>query len=246
MTTPQSRVLTDPMLGDSLLGLRRAQAACLHDDAADEIDLILISHAHYGHMDRRSLKQLPRTAVIVVPPRCERLVARLGFADVITLAPGQDMRHRDILVTAVAARHEGSRGLFDFSWRGTNGYVAAAQGVSVYFAGDTGYFSGIADVGQQFRPDVAVLPITGYEPPALRRTHMSPLDAVAAFEDLGARVLVPVAHGSFPRGYEHMDEPLRWLARICAERGLSTNLAALAHGETCVVRAPVDAPAPLG
>ena len=86
------------------------------------------------------------------------------------------------------------------------------------------------------RPDVALLPIAGYEPLALRETHMSPLDAVAAFEDLGAHLLVPVAHGAFPLGYEPLEAPLEWLTQLCQQRGLSGRLAALAPGDTCLVR----------
>ncbi len=66
-------------------------------------------------------------------------------------------------------------------------YLVRAPAVSALFVGDSGYFSGFRDLGRRMRPDVALLPIAGYEPLALRETHMSPLDAVAAFEDLGAR-----------------------------------------------------------
>jgi L-ascorbate metabolism protein UlaG (beta-lactamase superfamily) len=116
--------------------------------------------------------------------------------------------------------------------------------VTAYFAGDTGYFSGFRDIGRRMHPDVALLPIAGYEPPALRATHMSPLDAVAAFEDLGARVLVPIGHGAFPLGYEPIEAPLAWLKEICDERAIADRLAALAPGETCLVRRAAFHPHP--
>ena len=82
-----------------------------------------------------------------------------------------------------------------------------------------------------------MLPIAGYEPLALRETHMSPLDAVAAFEDLGAQLLVPIAHGAFPLGYEPLEAPLRVAAPALRRSGaLRPALAALAPGETCLVR----------
>ncbi len=236
LTTPQSRVLTDPFLGDFLHGLRRRESACLDPADAEDVDLIVVSHAHRDHLDRASLRRLPRTATIAVPARCEGRVADLGFADVIALEPGEEISHRDLVVTAVAARHGDAR---------ANGYVLRGAGVCTYFAGDTGYFSGFADIGRRFRPHVAVLPIAGYQPPALRDSHMSPLDAVTAFEDLGARVLIPIAYGSFQLGYEPMDEPRQWLERLCAERGHDAQLAALAHGETCRITG-VDVPPPLG
>ncbi len=232
LTTAQSRVLTDPFFGDRLYGLPRAQAASLADEDRDGVTLILISHAHRDHLDLPSLRRLPRSATIVVPPGCAALVAALGFAETLTLAPGQEISHRDVVITAVAARHEGARSFPRGAWRSANGYVCRGGGTCAYFAGDTAYFSGFADVRQQFHPDVALLPIAGYEPLGLRQSHMSPLDAVSAFEDLGARLLVPIGHGAFLSGYEPPDEPLRWLSELCAERGYTPNLAVLGPGDT--------------
>jgi L-ascorbate metabolism protein UlaG (beta-lactamase superfamily) len=118
------------------------------------------------------------------------------------------------------------------------------SGVTLYFAGDTGYFSGFAEIGRRFRPDVALLPISGYEPAGFRDEHLSPLDAVYAFEDLGARALIPVSYGSFPLSYESLDAPLAWLRQIARERGLAGagigagagTIEVLDHGETRAFR----------
>jgi len=237
LTTPLARVLTDPYLGDCFLGLRRAEAACLHADDADDVNLILISHAHRDRLDLASLRRLAGRAAVLVPPRCGSLVKGLGLGRVVEIAPGQSFEFADVEVTAVAARHEGARGLFDRTWRGACGYIVRSAGANVYFAGGTAYFSGFEEIGRRLHPDVALLPVAGYEPPALREDSMSPLDAVQAFTDLGAKLLVPVGYGSFPLGYEPLDEPLAWLRQICAERGMLGQLAVLGHGETCLVTA---------
>jgi L-ascorbate metabolism protein UlaG (beta-lactamase superfamily) len=236
LTTPLARVLTDPYLGDFLLGLRRAEAACLHPTDAADVNLILISHAHRDCLDLASLRRLRGRAAVLVPPRCAQLLDGLGFGRVVELAPGQSFEFADVEVTAVAARHEGGRGLFDWAWRGACGYLVRSAGANVYFAGGTSYFSGFEEIGRRLHPDVALLPVAGYEPPALRQGNMSPLDAVQAFTDLGAKLLVPVGYGSFPLGYEPLDQPLAWLRQICAERGILGQLAVLGHGETCLVR----------
>src|SRR6185369_1011028 len=143
-----------------------------------------------------------------------------------------------------------ARGFGDYARRGASGYVIGAEGTTVYFAGDTGYFSGFAEIGRRFHPDVALLPIGGYEPAPFRDEHMSPLDAAYAFDDIGARVLIPIAHGSFPLSYEPVDAPLAWMRELAAARGLGDGgpgagdgppgdgrrLAALEHGETCFFR----------
>ena len=250
VTTPQARVLTDPLLENSLGGLRRARAAGLAGADRDDVDLILISHAHRDHLRPRSLRRLPRTARVVVPPRCADLLARLKFADVVELGPGQSLRHRDVEVTAVPVRHSGVRGLGDYARRGASGFVVRAQETTVYFAGDTGYFSGFSEIGRRFHPDVALLPIAGYEPASFRDEHMSPLDALYAFEDLGARVFIPITHGSFPLSYEAMDAPLGWLRQLARSRNLGQtatdddgrHVAILEHGESCLFRRKAAAP----
>ena len=83
LTTSQTRVLTDPCFARFLWGLRRAESACLHPRDAAMIDLVLISHAHHDHLHLPSLRRLPRTATVVVPPGCANLVERLGFAQAV-------------------------------------------------------------------------------------------------------------------------------------------------------------------
>src|ERR1017187_9828602 len=170
--------------------------------------------------------------------------AVMRHAREVELAPGQSMEHKDLEITAVAARHDGRRGVFDRTWRSAIGYIVKCAQASVYYAGDTAYFSGFEEIGRRLHPDVALLPIAGYEPPSQRADHMSPLDALQAFQDLGAKLLVPVAYGEFPLGYEPLDEPLTWLARLCRERGLGERLVVLRPGETCQVHGrPLEGPA---
>jgi L-ascorbate metabolism protein UlaG (beta-lactamase superfamily) len=237
LTSPLARVITDPYMGDHFMGLRRARAACLHPDDVADLNLVLISHAHRDHLDLPSLRRLAGWVAVVVPPRCAPLVKGLGFGRVVELAPGQSFNYADVEITAVAAFHQGSRGLWDRGWRGAVGYLVRSAGASVYFAGSTGYFSGFEELGRRLHPDVALLPVAGYEPLDLRQDNLSPLDAVQAFADLGAKLLVPIGYGSFPLGYEPLDEPLRWLRQICDERGITKQLAVLGHGETCLVHA---------
>lgn len=236
LTTCRARILVDPYLGEFLSGIRRRESACLAPADVQQISLVLISHAHRDRLHLPSLRRIPRRACLIVPPRCSSLVAGLGFAKVIELAPGQSTDHADVTVTAVAASHDGRRGLLDRGWRSACGYIVRCDEATVYYAGDTAYFSGFEEIGRRLHPNVALLPIAGYEPPEQRSQHMSPLDVVHAFEDLGAKLLVPVAYGSFPVGYEPEDEPLTWLCQLCRERGLAERLVVLRPGETCQVR----------
>ena len=251
VTSPRARLLVDPLLETSFYGLRRAQEAGIAAEDVDDVDLILITHAHRDHLSRASLRRLPRGALLVVPTGCAPLVQGLGFAEVIELAPGQHHEHGDVEVTAVPVRHSARRGLGDYRRRGACGYVirvksprtqpGPAQQVTIYVAGDTGYFSGFAEIGRRLQPDVALLPIGGYDPIVLREEHLSPLDACCAFEDLRARIFIPTSYGAFPLGYEPLDAPLAWLRQLARERDWARpdaeqRIAILDPGQTVHVR----------
>ena len=227
-------VLCDPMLGGQLRGIRREVAPGIGDEALAGVDLVLVSNPAPGHLHLPSLARLPRTATVVVPPRAAAQVSALGFARLVELAAGHDLEHRGVQVVAAPVRHGGGGAP-------AQSYVLRGDGPSVYFCGASGYFAGFRDIGRDHRPDVALLPIAGYWPPSFRERHMSPIDALYALEDLGSRVMVPIAHGTFALSYELMHDPERWLASIVAQRGLDRYVAVLEPGEVRVFAAPASA-----
>jgi L-ascorbate metabolism protein UlaG (beta-lactamase superfamily) len=227
----RGRVLTDPCFARSLYSLRRLEPAALPPGALEALDLVLISHAHADHLHAPSLERLDRAVTVIVPPGCDG-ADRLGFARVVELEPGSSFSAGGVTVTAVPARHR--VGLLG---RGRAlGYVVQGDGPTVYFAGDTGYFPGFLEIGARYRPDVALLPISGYQPRVLRADHLSPLDAIYAFEDLGAQLLVPIHHSAYALGYEPASEPLAWLRSAALARGLGDQVSWLHPGESCVAR----------
>ncbi len=216
----------DPMLGRWVGGVRRAVEPGLAPGDFSDVGLVLISHRHADHLHIPTLRRMPRTATIVVPAGAAAWVSSLGFARVVELQPGADLELRGIQVVAAATSHgEGdlARGL---------SYVVRGGGPSVYMCGDSGYFSGFADVGERFAPDIAMLPIGGFMPSSFRDRHMSPLDALFAFEDLRARLFVPIHHGAFALSYERLGEPARWLAELATTRGVRDHVRLMAAGET--------------
>jgi L-ascorbate metabolism protein UlaG (beta-lactamase superfamily) len=232
LSTEGTRVIVDPYFPDTLWGMRRRELACLHPRDREEVGVILITHAHPDRLHRDSLRRFSRGATLLVPPKCGKLVGGLGFNTVVEVPPGEARLVSGVEITAVAARHDGRRGLFDRAWRGSVGYIVKTQGATLYLAGDTAYFSGFEEIGRRLHPDLAILPIGGYRPFEQRTMHMSPLDAAQAFHDLGAQLFLPVAYGSFPMGYEDMDEPLAWLTRVAVEHGFRDRLVVLRPGET--------------
>src|SRR6185503_11916293 len=96
---------------------------------------------------------------IVVPQQCADLVRDLGFSQVIELDVGESYDHRGLAqITLVPARHYGARRPGESTRRAYGGYVVRGDGPTVYYAGDTAYFSGFGEIGRRFHPDVALLP----------------------------------------------------------------------------------------
>ena len=223
---PSLSVAFDPMLGRWVGGVRRAVEPGLAPGDFSDVGLILISHRHADHLHVPTLRRMPRSATVAVPAGAASWVSNLGFARVIELQPGSDLELRGVTVTAAPTSHgdhELARGL---------SYVLSGAGPSMFLCGDSGYFSGFADIGARFAPDLALLPIGGFLPSSFRSRHMSPLDALYAFEDLRSRMLVPIHHGAFALSYEELDEPLRWLLELAKQRGMREHIQVMAAGQS--------------
>lgn len=200
--------------------------------------------------------------VVVVPKGVEDLVQDLGFSRIETLewwqslqlaGPRKPEHHRThsieigrksllveqtasstITVTATPARHWGAR-MFNDTHRGFGGYViASTSGPTIYHSGDTAYFNGFAEIARRLHPDVALLPIGAYFPDSYRSVHTSPEEALRAFLDLQADVMIPMHYGTFRLGREPMDEPLPRLLQASARAGVSDRIEALAEGESWI------------
>lgn len=210
-------IASDPMFASRVGGAPRAvlPAAAVAD--LDDVRLVLVGGAGPDRLCRHTLERLPRSATVVVPPGCISRLSGLGFARVVELGLGQSFAHRGVEVTSVPV-------CAPFARHSACAWMLHGPGPSIFLCGESGYFSGFADLGARARPDIALLPIGGYAPAGLRPGNMSPLDAVYAFEDLGARLLVPIRWGVFQLSYESLEDPIRWLRRIAAERRLERHI----------------------
>jgi L-ascorbate metabolism protein UlaG (beta-lactamase superfamily) len=225
-------VLTDPVYSSRLVLPKRLVAPGVALDALPRLDVVLVSHGHMDHLDVPTHRKLPKNGTVaVVAKNLADLVARHGYRDVIELPWGETITVRDVRITAVPVKHWGTRNVWPDD-RGWTGFVLEHDGGTVFFPGDTAYFPGFRDYGRRWSIDVALLPIGAYEPPAFRRVHMNPEDALAALVDLDAGAMVPIHWGTFVVSYEPIDEPVSWLLELAAERGLTERVAVLRHGES--------------
>ena len=118
------------------------------------------------------------------------------------------------------------------SHRGYGGYVLRDSKHSLYHAGDTAYFSGFREIGRRLAPELAMLPIGAYNPPAFRNVHTSPADAMRAFVDMNYRWMVAMHNGTFKLSHEPMDEPLQLLEKEARAAGIEDRVLVLEEGVT--------------
>jgi L-ascorbate metabolism protein UlaG (beta-lactamase superfamily) len=215
------RVLSDPLFRSSLLHLQRhAPLVDLERYASPEV--LLISHSHLDHLDKRSLKLVDKSARAIVPNDSARLMRSLGFKDVVGLSAGDETEAGGLRVRAVHADHHGSR----MPWNSaaeTLGFVVEGS-QSFYYAGDTDLFDEMADIGAGI--DLALIPVWGWGP-KLGEGHLDPLRAAKAVELIAPRVAVPVHWGGYlPAGMakrrpDLLSEPPRKFRRIVEESALT-------------------------
>jgi L-ascorbate metabolism protein UlaG (beta-lactamase superfamily) len=230
---PGLNVLIDPNWAKWLKVIKRLKHPGIEIDHLPNIDLVCVTHAHFDHLDRRTLRRVAAGQPIVVPFEVGNLVHDLGFHSVHELGYWETYKHTGTHVTLTPCHHWGARVLHD-THRGFGGFILERNGRTVYHCGDTAYFPGFREIGKRFNIDVALLPIGAYDPPSGRDVHMNPEQAVVAFQELGAKVLVPMHYGTFRLGYEPLDEPLKRLRASAKKHGVLDKLAVMTEGKPVV------------
>jgi L-ascorbate metabolism protein UlaG (beta-lactamase superfamily) len=246
-------VLVDPNFANWIFILKRLRAPGLRIKELPAIDYVLLSHAHFDHLHRPSLRRIARrtrklagrSPVAIMPKNVSDLVRDIGFEQVIEMSWWDSLREHGIEITHTPASHWGARMIKDFH-RGFGGYVLRAGRHSVYHAGDTAYFGGFHDIGRILRPEIALLPIGAYDPPSFRNVHTSPEDAVRAFADLGAQKMIPMHYGTFNLSHEPMEEPLLRLRAAAQAAGIRDKVVVLNEGETWASGAQAEGFVPRG
>ena len=201
------------------------------------MDLLLVSHNHYDHMDLPTLRKVrkrwaPQVATGLLNARH---LAKAGIRSAVELNWWDSAELAGARVTYVPAQHFSARGLYDRDRCLWGGFIVEAGGATVYFAGDTGYCPYFAEIGRRFpRIDLALLPIGAYEPRwFMGRNHVDPSEAVRAHFDLRARRSLGMHFGTFQLTDEAIDAPVAELRNARAHAGLiESDFDVLAFGET--------------
>lgn len=214
-------------------------------EAIRQIDYILLSHDHRDHADETTLKQLAQkfpNATFLAGLGSEDLLAewKTPTNQVQTAGWYQqfDTADEDLRFVFVPVRHWARRGLLDTNTRLWGGFVIRSGNRTIYFGGDSGYGRHYKEVGELFpQIDYFLIGIGAFEPRwFMEPIHNSPQDAIKAFNDSGAKVLIPMHYGTFDLSDEPPSMPLKVLLAEAKKIGLSDKIKPFAINESLEIK----------
>lgn len=234
-------ILTDPYLSDyaglGRLGPKRFVKSGIAVQNLPPIDVLLISHNHYDHLDEVTLRHLPYKDKIqvVTPLRLGEFFLRRGFQRVVELDWRQEFEMDGVTITALPVVHWSRRNTRDTNRTLWAGFSIRGAGQHLYFGGDSAYGKIFRQIGEQYGPfDTAMLGIGGYSPvEIMHASHATPEEAVRIGRDIGARRLVGMHWGTVQLTEEPpFEPPQRFLAAGRAGGYADEDLWVMKIGET--------------
>jgi len=222
------RMLTDPVLRDRIGPLVRIVP---HVDFAEPVDCVLLSHLHADHTDLPTLRALDRSGPLLAPYPAREWLTRRGLRDVRELHPGSELGVGGLRISATAAVHDHRRRPFGPAAEPV-GYVIRGSS-SVYFAGDTDLFAGMAEL--RGAVDVALLPVWGWGS-SVGAGHLDPKSAAEAAALIAPAIAIPIHWGTFAlarpaRRAPDPQRPAREFAELTRRYAPAVDVRVLAPGE---------------
>lgn len=215
-------VLTDPVLSERIgikvgpmtMGVSRLLPA-IRPDALPPLDLILLSHAHFDHLDKPTLQQLASKRTRVITAASTRALVPRGFADVRELAWDKTLDAGPLDITAIRPAHWGARTAYD-RHRGFNSYLVELERGRrrVLYAGDTARTDAFSKLGGL---DLSIFGIGAYDP--WIHAHASPEEAWEMHRGARGEYILPMHHSTFKLSDEPVGEPMKRLLAAAGEHG---------------------------
>ena len=249
-------VLTDPVFSEraspvQFFGPRRAQAPGIALADLPLIDVVLISHNHYDHLDKDTVLDIARRSkaarkptLFLVPLGIKAWFSDLDISNVIEMDWWDSKTYKGVEFNFTPVQHWSARSFGDRSQTLWGGYAVFAPDFHWYFSGDTGYSKDFTDTRERFVArqtpengggfDLALIAVGAYQPRwFMASQHVNPAEAVQIHTDLGAKRSVGVHWGTFELTDESLDQPPKDLALAVQTQGLQTqDFSVMAVGET--------------
>ncbi len=211
------KILTDPVLFPRIgirlpgftIGPKRLTAPALEFHELPRIDIVLLSHAHFDHLDLRTLRHFDENTSVITAPDTRDLLRWTRLRDITEVRWGERKTLKtplgDIDIIAFRVNHWGARKQRD-TYRGYNGYLLERNGRRILFAGDTAHTNSFAELRERGPIDLAIMSIAAYNP--WIRSHCTPEQAIEMANAAGARFIMPVHQQTFRLSFEPLREPI--------------------------------------
>jgi len=233
-------ILTDPIWSDrcsplQVFGPKRYAVPGIPFEDLPPIDVVLISHNHFDHLDRDTIRRLGNKPRYFIPLNLKPFFDQLGITNISEHDWWEGDSFKNLQITSTPAQHFSGRGLRDRNKSLWCGWIVSISSFKLYFAGDSGYFSGFREIGNRFGPiDIALIPIGAYLPRwFMKPVHLSPAEAVQAYLDVKAEIFIATHWGTFDLADEALDDPPVKLREEIIRKKLNPDLFWIfRHGES--------------
>ncbi|MEK4198579.1 MBL fold metallo-hydrolase [Cytobacillus sp. FSL K6-0265] len=191
-------IVTDPVWANRMgLGKRLTAPGISITDLPD-IDIVLISHGHFDHLDFPSIKKLKGDPTFYVPIGLGKIFNKRGYHNIFEANWYDSFKLNSLSLSFVPAQHWTKRTLTDTNTSHWGGWVIENEPHSIYFVGDTGYFRGFKEIAEKFNIETVLMPIGAYEPEwFMKVSHINPEDAVKAYIELNGTTFIPMHYGTY-------------------------------------------------
>lgn len=232
-------IIIDPVWANHMGFVKRLVDPGIFPDQLPEIDVVLISHNHYDHLDVPSLKKLKGNPIFLVPLGLKGFFKSRGYINVEEFNLWSDKHINNAVFTFVPAQHWSKRALWDTNRSLWGGWIISEnlpEAKCIYFMGDSGYFEGFKEIGNKFPIKYILAPIGAYEPEwFMHIQHVTPEEAVQSYIDSGAENFIPMHYDAFRLGDDTSREALDKLQAEWTRKQLDpSKLKILELGETIV------------
>ena len=226
------RIMFDPVFGHIPFVKRESPFPAI-PNIFTNIDYLLISHDHFDHLNRNSVRVLfknnPKMRLFCGIGTGSLIKKWFPEMDVVESGWYQQLEDDGLKLTFLPSQHWSKRSIKDGGKRLWGAFMVQGDGISIYYSGDTGYANHFSEIPDFFgEPDYALLGIGAYKPRwFMRPNHISPCDSLTASVEMGAGITIPMHYGTFDLSDEPLHDPPEVFAREAARRGIKVQIPAL-------------------
>lgn len=220
------KILIDPVFSEraspfSFIGPKRFHQPPIALDKLNDIDLVIISHDHYDHLDKETIKALAtKVKQFVVPLGVDQHLIDWGISahKITQLDWWQSTQIDGLKVTSTPGQHFSGRGIFDNNKTLWSSYALQSDNSNLFFSGDSGYFPGFKEIGERLGPFDLTMIETGAYDKDWPSIHMTPEQSLQAHIDLQGKVMLPIHNSTFDLAFHSWYEPLQRISELASEQ----------------------------